>query len=192
MPTARSLCSLFISSLTSPPAIVTAPHSSASSSSFTPSLSELRPVGFSPQWSLQRRPAQLVKPGESCGCPLSRIPPPTPRPHCGMSVVPLSSHTQSCPRSSDIREGHDLPTSPNCFYHINLFHQQLLVKCTMYQMLYWIQQRKIHTYFHLKLSSGFSFYHRSSTLSPPQPASRVYPQGSWTDGHRRSFQESRP
>ena len=31
-------------------------------------------------------------------------------------------------------------------FFVNLFHLQLLMKCTMYQMLFWIQQRERYTH----------------------------------------------
>lgn len=81
----------------------------------------------------------------------------------------------------------DMTSTPKTrlLFFVNLFHQQLLMKCTMYQMLeYWIQQRERYTHISSsKLSSGsasatdlHSFPHHSQ---PPG----VSPRLPGLDGH---------
>lgn len=79
----------------------------------------------------------------------SQIPLPPPRPTLWNEVWFCSlPHTQSCPRSSDIKEEEDMTFTPKTrlLFFVNLFHLQLLMKCTMYQMLFWIQQRERYTH----------------------------------------------
>lgn len=76
-------------------------------------------------------------------------------------------HAQSCPRSSDTKEEDDMTSTPKTrlLFFVNLFHQQLFMKCTMYQMLYWIQQRERCTQ-RQPLSLGSSQTDRQKEVTP--------------------------
>lgn len=76
-------------------------------------------------------------------------------------------HTQSCPRSSDVKEEEDMTSTPKTrlLFLVNLFHQQLFMKCTVYQMLYWIQQRERCTK-RQPPSSGSSHTDRQYEVTP--------------------------